>query len=220
MKSRLFFTNQYKTIAKRTKDFLNKHEDYLSPGTAHSTRAAGDAIEKILCNNFQEILGSLCTEYREKFERRAMADFAFKDKQNFNCFVDVTTHREDTKFNMPNITSPRKLAQYYEDDLNYFVTLHIKYKLHGIRATVSKVIFVPIEFLNWDCLTVGALGWGQIQIANSNYISIRSRYSRKKWMLELCNYMQKFYPKEIDKIRKTRIPYFKRLKHHWEQKQD
>jgi len=30
MKSKLFFTNQYKTIAKRTKDFLNSHEDFIS----------------------------------------------------------------------------------------------------------------------------------------------------------------------------------------------
>jgi hypothetical protein len=216
MKSKLFYTNQYKTIAKRTKDFLNKHEDFLSPGTAHSTRAAGDAIEKILCNNFKKILGCFCAEYQGKFERRAMADLAFKDKQNFNYFVDVTTHREDTKFNMPNVTSPRKLAHFYEDDLNYFVMLHVKYKLQSIHASVSKVIFVPIEFLDWDCLTVGALGWGRIQIANSNYISIRPRYSRKKWMLEMCDIMQEFYPKEIGKIRKTRIPYFKRLKDRWE----
>jgi len=201
-------------------DFLNEHKDFLSHGTAHSTRAAGDAIEKILCNNFQKILGNLCVEYQANFARRAMADLAFKDKQNFNYSVDVTTHREDTKFNMPNITSPRRLAHFYEDDLNYFVILHVKYKLQGIHAVVSEVKFVPIEFLDWDCLTVGALGWGQIQIANSNYISIRPRFSRKKWMLELCDRMQEFYPNEIGKIRKTRIPYFERLKQHWKQKHD
>jgi hypothetical protein len=131
----------------------------------------------------------------------------------------VKTHREDTKFNMPNLTSVERLARFYEDDLNYFVMLLVKYKLKVTHAAISEVTFVPIEFLDWDCLTIGALGLGQIQIANSNYISIRPRYSRKKWMLELCDCMLEFYPKEIGKIH-ARIGYFERLKHHWEQKQD
>jgi hypothetical protein len=219
MKSKLFFTNRYKTIARRTKDFLNAHEDFISPSTAHSTRAVGDAVEVILGEHFQDIVGKDCAEYSANFARRAMADLAFKDKQDFYYVVDVKTHREDTKFNMPNLTSVERLARFYEDDFNYFVMLLVKYKLQGIHAAVSEVIFIPIEFLDWDCLTVGALGWGQIQIANSNYISIRPQYSRKKWMLELCDVMLEFYPKEIGKI-KTRIDYFERLKHRWEQKQE
>ena len=44
----------------------------------------------------------------------------------------------------------------------------------------SKLIFeeckfVPIELLDWSCLTLGALGWGQIQIANSNNIVINKK---------------------------------------------
>jgi hypothetical protein len=219
MKSSLFFTNQYKTIEKRTKDFLNTCEDFLSPTTARSTRAAGDAVEEILGEHFQDIIGKDFGEYSTNFARRAMADLAFKDKQNFYYVVDVKTHREDTKFNMPNLTSVERLARFYEDDLNYFVLLLVKYKLEGIHAGVSKVTFVPIEFLDWECLTIGALGWGQIQIANSNYISIRPQYSRKMWMLELCDIMLEFYPKEIGKIQ-SRIGYFERVKNYWEQKDD
>lgn len=70
---------------------------------------------------------------------------------------------------------------------------------------------MPIEFLDWGCLTVGALGWGQIQIANSNRIDVRPHYSRKRWMLELCDVMLEFYPKEVGKIQ-TRIEYFERVK--------
>jgi hypothetical protein len=57
-----------------------------------------------------------------------------------------------------------------------------------------------LEFLDWSCLTVGALGWGQIQIANSNNLTINPRYSRQHWMLELCQIMLDFYPREITKI--------------------
>jgi hypothetical protein len=219
MRSRIFSTDEYKAIASATKEFLNSHQDFLSPSTASSTRAAGDAIEGILGDNFQEILGGACAEYSAKFARRAMADIAFKDSDGLYYVIDVKTHREETKFNMPNLTSVERLARFYEDDSNYFVMLLVKYSLKGTHATVSEVVFVPIEFLDWDCLTVGALGWGQIQIANSNYISVRPQYSRKQWMLELCDVMIEFYPKEIGKIQ-ARIEYFERVKRFWELKQE
>jgi len=212
-------TDRYLDIARQTKEFLSSHDDFLSPSTADSTRAVGDAIEGILGDNFLEILGEDCAEYSANFARRAMADIAFKDRDELYYVVDVKTHREETRFNMPNLTSVERLARFYEDDSNYFVMLLVKYSLEGTHAAVSEVIFVPIEFLDWDCLTVGALGWGQIQIANSNYIRVRSQYSRKQWMLELCDAMLEFYPKEIGKIH-TRIEYFERVKQYWETKEE
>jgi len=219
MKSRIFSTDRFQEIANGARDLLNTREDFLSASTARSTRAAGDAIEGILGNHFQGILGDDCAEYSANFARRAMADIAFKDRDGLYYVVDVKTHREETRFNMPNLTSVERLARFYADAANYFVMLLVKYSLEGTHATISDVIFVPIEFLDWDCLTVGALGWGQIQIANSNYISIRPHYSRKKWMLELCDVMFEFYPKEVDKIH-NRIEYFERVRQRWLEKND
>ncbi|MDI6810023.1 MAG: hypothetical protein QME66_13845, partial [Candidatus Eisenbacteria bacterium] len=68
------------------------------------------------------------------------------------------------------------------------------------RAEIVKITFAPIEFFDWDCLTIGALGWGQIQIVNANVVKIMPKNSRKNWMLELCDIMLDFYPKEIGKI--------------------
>ena len=80
---------------------------------------------------------------------------------------------------------------------------------------VNHVDFVPIEFLDWDCLTIGALGWGQIQIANSNRIVLTPHNSRKRWMIELCDTLLEFYPKEIGKIQE-RIEYFEKVKSRWQ----
>lgn len=44
-----------------------------------------------------------------------MADLAFTDKEGFYSVVDVKTHRADTKFNMPNLTSVERLARFYSD---------------------------------------------------------------------------------------------------------
>jgi hypothetical protein len=217
MKSKIFFTERFRSIEQRTKDFLNSHEDFLSPSTARSPRAVGDAIEWILGEQFQEIVGDICAEYSANFARRAMADLAFKDVDGLYYVVDVKTHREETKFNMPNLTSVERLARFYEDDTNYFVLLLIRYRLSENYVEITNVHFVPIEFLDWDCLTVGALGWGQIQIANSNIVTIRPQYSRRKWMLELCDIMLEFYPKEISKIG-MRIEYFQKVKERWQAK--
>lgn len=214
MKSQIFFTNKYIKIAENTRTFLNSHPDFLTPFTTRSTRAVGDAIEGILGENFQTILGDDCAEYSATFARRAMADLAFRDKDGFYYVIDVKTHRSDTSFNMPNLTSVERLTRFYEDDSNYFVLLLVKYLLQEIHAVISDVVFVPIEFLDWDCLTVGALGWGQIQISNANNIRVNPASSRKAWMLTLCEIMLNFYPKEIGKIQ-TRIEKFEQIKMHW-----
>ena len=146
-----------------------------------------------------------------------MADLAFTDTDGLYYVVDVKTHRLETHFNMPNLTSVERLARFYEDDKNHFVVLMVQYTAAGTKVKVKKVHFVPIEFLSWNCLTVGALGWGQIQIANANVIHINEGYSRKQWMIELCAVMLEFYPREIGKIGE-RIKYFERVKQRWEKK--
>lgn len=214
MRSPIFHTDAYRDIETRVQALLNAHEEFLSPSTAQSTRAVGDAIESILADAFGDILGDLAKEYSASFARRAMADLAFVDEAGFYYVVDVKTHRTDTRFNMPNLTSVQRLARFYEDDSNYFVLLIASYHVRATQAIITDVKFVPIEFLGWDCLTIGALGWGQIQIANTNYISVNPQYSRRTWMLELCEALLEFYPKEIAKIGE-RIDYFRQVREFW-----
>ena len=218
-KSRIFHAAEYKSIESSIVTLLNDQPDFLSTRTAPSTRAVGDAIEDILSEGLQPLLGNLSVEYSASFARRAMADIAFTDVDDLYYVVDVKTHRLDTAFNMPNLTSVQRLARLYEDDQNYFVLLMVKYRLEDIHLIVDTVHFVPIEFLSWDCLTIGALGTGQIQIANANHINIIDGYSRKSWMLELCDVMLDFYPREIAKIT-DRIGYIESVKQSWQDKPD
>lgn len=219
MKSNFFYGGYYLGVAEQIKEYLNAQPDFLSQQTTRSTRAVGDAIESLIAEKFDDFLGDWCDEYSSNFARRAMADLAFKDKEGFYCVVDVKTHREDTKFNMPNLTSVERLSRFYEDDLNVFALIMVKYLIDGKSVVVNEVIFSPIEFLGWDCLTVGALGWGQIQIANSKNITVNHGYSRRDWMLSLCDTMLEFYPKEILKINE-RIGRFEKVKSYWEARED
>ena len=220
MKSRIFYTQGYKDVENKIKVFLNEYPDFLSESTISSPRATGDAIENILEQNFESVIAGFCKEYSAAFARRAMADLAFTDLQDLYYVVDVKTHRLETVFNMPNLTSVERLARFYESDANYFVVLIVEYKVvSDMRIQVTEVHFVPIEFLSWECLTIGALGWGQIQIANANNIIVRHGYSRKGWMLDLCNVLFEYYPREINKAQE-RIEYFNRVKKRWEEKVD
>ncbi len=217
MENRIFYTDEYKKIENRILDFLGSQSDFLSPRTINSPRAVGDAIQDLLADNFDKILGNLSVNYSSDFARRAMADLAFNDQAGNYYVIDVKTHRLDSNFNMPNLTSVERLARFYEDDKNYFVILKVDYKIEKNKLIIKDVNFIPIEFLGWNCLTLGALGWGQIQIANSNNICIVPKNDRRKWMLELCDALFDFYPKEIEKIN-NRILYFKRIQKYWKNK--
>ena len=214
MPSQLFSTDAYRDVEKRIVDLLNAQGQFLGDSTAPSTRAAGDAIQDILSENLDSVLGGFCVEYSKDFARRAMADMAFTDPDGNYYVVDVKTHRTDTKFNMPNITSVERLTRFYEDDRNYFLVLMVAYVLDGLQLIVEQVRFNPIEFYMWDCLTIGALGWGQIQIANSNLVNIQSGHSRRSWMLELCESLFEFYPREIAKI-SERMRRFETVRDFW-----
>jgi len=119
VKSLIFHTDKYKEIQDKIKMFINSQDVFLSDRTASSTRAAGDAIQDMLAQNFQTLVGpDICTEYSANFARRAMADLAFEDSDGLYYVVDVKTHRLSTRFNMPNLTSVERLARFYESDRN------------------------------------------------------------------------------------------------------
>lgn len=160
MRSKLFYSDEYRRIEKEIRNLLNSEPDFMSARTAASTRATGDAIQEILADNFRTLLGKTCKEYSTDFARRAMADLAFKDMDDIYYVVDVKTHRKEIGFHMPNLTSVERLARFYEDDTNCFVVLTVSYCINGTKVTVEDIHFVPIEFLSWKCLTIGALGWG------------------------------------------------------------
>jgi len=186
-------------------------------GTA-SPRTVGDMVQDVIEDLFAAGLpANVGTAVQKKFARRAMADVATTDGHENYIVVDVKTHNEDTAFNMPNVTSVERLARFYEDDTNFFSLLLAKYRMSGGKPEFHEVLFVPIEHLHWDCLTLGAPGWGQIQIANARIVHVDPTQTRKQWMLNLCDALDVFYPREIEKIN-DRIKHFRTIRTFWENK--
>lgn len=188
----------------------------MSKSTINSPRAVGDAVQDFLEHSFASFISDgIIKDFNAVLARRAMADFAFTDIDGNYYVVDCKTHNRGASFNMPNLTSVERLARFYEDHSNYFTVLLVSYTVDGVALHFDECIFVPIEMLDWSCLTLGALGWGQIQIANSNNIVLNETTSRKQWMLQLCDRLEVFYPNKISKIA-SRMDYFKKVRKYWQ----
>jgi len=214
MNSPLFEPKTREAIERKVRDLLNQQADFLSNDTAKSTRATGDAIQSIVGDHFEHLLGFPISKYRSDFTKKALEDLAFNDPDGNYVAVDVKTLRRGTKFNRPNLVSVAKLAKFYQDPANLFVMLMVDYQIMGTKVAVENVLFLPIEHLKWTCLTLGALGEGQIQIKDSKRIEIDSSQKRRAWMLEFCDTMLEFYPREITKITR-RIGQFEKVKQFW-----
>ncbi len=207
----------YSDIESKTLSLLKHNaQNIMNQHTMRSPRAVGDAIQDFLADNFYVCISEELKSYRSDFERRSLEDFAFEIEDNYYA-VDCKTHNVSTHFNMPNLISVERLARFYENDNNFFMILLVEYDTDLIndRLVFNSCKFVPIEYMSWDCLTIGALGWGQIQIANSSRIVIDRNTSRKSWMLKLCDVMDAFYPLEIEKIQR-RVSRFESVRSFWE----
>lgn len=207
--------------AKYVLKLLNeKGQHIVNERSLRSPRAVGDAVQEFLGeqNGLQQCIPqNMLQSFENGFERRSMEDMAFYDVNNFYYAVDCKTHNLNTVFNMPNLISVRRLANFYKNDNNMFCILIVEYEVKDNNINYTNCHFKPIEAFSWDCLTIGALGWGQIQIANANVLKFEENPDRKAWMLQLCDYLDTFYDEEISKIGE-RKQWFKEIKEYWVQK--
>lgn len=215
----------YKEILAQTEQavlhLLQKNGQNIVQGLSlQSTRAVGDAVQMFLSeqNGLKQCIPlSALKTFESEFERRSMEDMAFYDNENRYYAVDCKTHNLSTDFNMPNLISVRRIANFYKNELNFFCILIVEYDIESNRIKYKSCHFKPIEAFSWDCLTIGALGWGQIQIANANVLKFNRKPNRKEWMLQLCDKLDAFYDEEIGKIgeRKT---WFNEIRDFWNKK--
>lgn len=214
MNSRLLEPAARAEVERALLERLQSEPERMSLRTAGSPRAVGDALDHRVADLLQEVLSGRCSGYARAVSRRAMEDVSFQDLDGYHYAVDVKTHRSGTAFNMPNLTSVERLARFYEKDENFFCLLLVRYLVSDWEVLVSEVIFAPLEAVDWECLTLGALGQGQVQLRNASRILLRTEVDRQKWMLEFCDRVLRFYPAEKAKIER-RIQKFEKLREHW-----
>ena len=195
--------NIFDELRARIETFLQAQEAFIvSKEFRHSTRGVGDAIEGLIVDQFSDIAGGLVDVVDTNFSRRAMEDLSFRIGTKYYA-VDVKTHREEPGFHMPNLTSVKRLMDFYESDDNYFVIVMIKYRLTdtGGLEDITAVV-EPIEWFDWDCLRIGALGWGQLQFRSASDIRVDRNQTRKDWLCSFARELREHYTREESKINK------------------
>jgi hypothetical protein len=198
----------------------DKGRNIVRGRSLHSPRAVGDAVQAFLGEEGglkSCIPSNQIKLFESDFERRSMEDMAFLDIKGQYYAVDCKTHNMSTTFNMPNLISVRRIANFYKNDSNTFCILIVEYNVEKDHILYKNCHFKPIEAFSWECLTIGALGWGQIQIANANNLIFNKTISRKNWMIQLCNLLDEFYDEEIEKIGE-RKQWFNDIKDYWNNK--
>ena len=206
-------------VAEKILSLLNENcKNLVSKNSLSSTRAIGDAVQEYLANKglTAALNNTNIAHIENDFTRRLMEDMAFADKDGNYYAVDAKTHNLSTHFNMPNLISVQRLAKFYKNNQNTFCVLIVAYAIENDQLEYKECYFKPIEAFSWDCLTLGALGWGQIQIANANRLIFNQTIDRKKWMLELCDRLSEFYDAEIGKIGERKA-WFADIRKYWEQ---
>ncbi|PDP63995.1 hypothetical protein [Porphyromonas gingivalis] len=197
------------------KKLQKEGSNLVSTYSLDSPRSIGDAVQSFIVQHLKNCIPEdLLGKYENKFGRRSMEDLAFTDKEGNYYAIDVKTHNSDTHFNMPNLTSVNRLSTFYRNQKNIFCILMVAYKVTDEQIAYTRCSFKPIEHIDWSCLTLGALGWGQIQIKNSNDIRFIEKPTRKEWMIKMYDNIEIFYGNEILKINKRRH-WFQKEKEYW-----
>lgn len=191
MADKIFSTTLHETIQTILMEHLNSM-DLDELGFNYSVRAAGDKFPKLLSKKFREIIEKEMFQFEDTQGRKKICNFRFYNSE-LNYYIDVITHREDTKLNMPNITSINRLLKILKNNKNHFCILLINYSLLKNNNPISSVKFFPIEWLDWGSITFGNLGNGQIQIKDTSKILLNKNVERLNWLIDFCDKTKQWY---------------------------
>jgi len=168
-------------------------------------RGIADIIEQDVSEIILNLKSRIIKESYEAKSKRSIEDVGLITNDYDDVKIDIKTHDIESELSMPNLISIARLKKFYENDRNLLVYVFVKYINHGNNVQVTQVRVRPIEQLNWECLTIGNLGKGQLQITDMNKVSFQNFMTRKDWMERLSYDAVIYYQKLIDKIQNNWI---------------
>ena len=194
------------TIIKKIQEALDKdiRLDYQVDKNLMQ-RGIADIIEQDVSKIILDIKSNIIKESYEAKSKRSIEDVGLITNDYDDVKIDIKTHDTESELSMPNLISIARLKKFYENDKNLLVYVFVKYINHGNNVQITQVKVKPIEQINWDCLTIGNLGKGQLQITDMNKISFQNFMTRKDWMERLSYDAIIYYQKLIDKIQNNWI---------------
>ena len=193
--------NSSEKIERILTEFLNsKNKRELELNA--SVRTVGDKIPTVLGHKIEKIFSKYIIQYTILENSKKICNIIIKDKYLNNYYIDIITHNVKKEFARPNITTVKNIEKLYTNDKNIFLILLIHYNPALENNFITNLQLFPIEWLDWKCLDIGALGNGQIQIKNSAHIILNKEVDRNVWKKNFNENLIVFYKKQQNKLRK------------------
>lgn len=171
----------------------------LNISSTASQRTVADAIEGICCEIASE---TFLKDYRAAKTVRSVDDFSIMVGDH-QLMIDVKTHFvQEDGFSMPNLISIKRLKAILEDPKKDLAYVMVDYTRKGTKVTITHVKILSVYQIDWNDLTIGALGNGQLQIKNANLAINESALTRELWFQVLKTKAVEFYNKQLNKIEK------------------
>ena len=165
-------------------------------------RTVGDLIEykvkEILCN----IQNDLIKDCLPPRSRKSLEDVTIVDQDNNHFYIDTMTHNVDLDFSMPNLSSVEKLRKILLDDTKFLVYVFVGYKVENQMVNILSIETKFVWELDFSILTIGALGKGQLQIANMKKNLVFTDEGKSSWYENLKLLVKKYHDNRIKKIGK------------------
>lgn len=177
-------------------NILNSDERFKNK-INYTPRIVGDIVQEVIEEKI-ESTGYIKTN--TVITKRSMPDVEIYDDEKNILVIDIKTHLLKTGFHMPNLSSIKRLCQLYKDNNKYFMLLFVDYELLNNKPIFKKVWFLPIENISWSCLSIGALGYGQLQIKNADNIIFKFDISRGEWLNIFKNKVYEYIEKQRKKL--------------------
>lgn len=132
-----------------------------------------------------------------KGTKKSIGDFLLEN--SIHRPVNVKSNNIHKKNYSPNIISAKRLIEWLKDDGNELFFIFVDYEIDDKGLKIIKDSgLIPIQHINWNCLTIEAQGWGVIQMCRP--LEIDKEQSLKGFLKGMKIAYEKYLNKEAKKV--------------------
>tara|TARA_R110000803_G_scaffold342_1_gene1228 strand:- start:5990 stop:6592 length:603 start_codon:yes stop_codon:yes gene_type:complete len=163
-------------------------------------RGVGDIVEVKVSNILLGLEDPTIRESYEAKSKRSIEDVGLITNDYDDVKIDIKTHNIKSELSMPNLISISRVKKFYEKDNHLLLYVFVDYVKDGNQVNITNIEVRCIEEIDWDSLTIGNLGKGQLQITKMSDVKFVEDVDRGVWLDKLSEKVIKYYQLLITKI--------------------